>query len=73
LTLRAVPAPRKKHGHKGGGGTFRNGIKDRGIKQLLPLENEKTLNERTLYEALRRKFQPEAVKIAVAFSAGSGK
>jgi hypothetical protein len=44
-----------------------NGVKDRGVKQRLRLGNEKTLNDRTLYNALRRTLELEAVKIAVAF------
>jgi hypothetical protein len=45
---RAVFAPSKSHCHEEPGGTFRNRIKDRGMKQWLCLENEKTLKERTL-------------------------
>jgi hypothetical protein len=43
LTRHAVPAPCKKHGHKGRGGTFSNRMKDRGIKQRLHLRSERTL------------------------------
>jgi hypothetical protein len=49
---------------------WNKGIGAQAARQLLLMTNEKAFNRRRVYEALRQKFEPEAMKIAAELSIG---